>query len=141
MAEWFWEIEQRGKGRFNWGVVDPSAVSVPPSLNQLWGSEAWYPANNDKRARIGLEATWLKEGRLTMSAGMTELIQEFGSYWIVERKDGSLGGNAMVTRTGAGHHADLLDTLGYICLAIVAGLPATMRGGSRGSKVALKWGQ
>lgn len=124
MAEWFWEIEQRGGGKFNWTVCDPSAVSVPKSLIQV--GIPCYPANNDKRARLGLVATWLKSGRLTFSPHLKEIAEEMHSYWYVERKENGLGGgNPAATRTPANHHADLLDVLGYICLAIVAGLPSS----------------
>lgn len=130
MAEWFWEIEQRGKGEFDLGVCDPSAVSVPVSLNQLWGWQSiWYPANNDKAARLGLVKTWLKSGRLTFSPHLKEIAEEMHSYWYIERKENGLNaGKATATRTPAHHHADLLDVLGYICLAIVAGLPNTPTG-------------
>lgn len=122
MAAWFWEIEQRGHGKFNWTVCDPSAVSVPASLGQL--GIPCYKANNDKPARIGLVKSLLKEGRLTFSPHLREIVEEMHGYWYVERPENGLGNSrGWDTRTSPGHHADLLDVLGYICLAIVAGLP------------------
>lgn len=134
VAEWLWETEQKGNGKLNWVVGDPSQASMIAELNHH-GIKA-YPANNDKAARLGLVASLLKEGRLTFSPHLTEIVEEMHSYWYVERKENSLNaGKATNTRTPGSHHADLLDVLGYVCLAIVNGLPAGQ------GQVKQQWGE
>ena len=101
-------------------VVDPSAKIYPTMAAMGWPAT---PANNDKTLRIATMSHLLRSRRLTIDPRFPGLINEFGSYWLVQRKEGDNGGNALLTHAGPGHHADCLDALGYAVLAVLAGLP------------------
>lgn len=103
-------------------VCDPSSRVTIETLNAM----GWkcVPANNDKGARIALVAKLLKSGRLTLEPNIAApLIQEFNSYYWKERREMTSGGTGWETVTTGGHHADLLDTLGYLCLYALYALP------------------
>lgn len=103
-------------------VCDPSQRVTIETLNAMgWNCE---PANNDKAGRIALVKTLLKSGRLTIEPAIAApLIQEFNSYYWKERREMTSGGTGWETTTSGGHHADLLDVLGYICLFALYGIP------------------
>lgn len=107
---------------FDFVVSDPSNTTLVNDFRRL-GLPA-YPADNSKSARIAAVTMLLKLGRLTIDPRCTNLIHEFETYYWAQRRDGGLtSGNAVATTTPADHHADGLDVLGYICLAILNGLP------------------
>lgn len=104
-------------------VCDPSQRVTIETLNAMgWKCQ---PANNDKPARIALVAQLLKSGRLTIEPSVSaQLVEELNSYYWKERPEMRSGGTGWETVTKGGHHADLLDTLGYLCLFALYALPA-----------------
>lgn len=101
-------------------VVDAPPQSVTVSTLRALGVPA-YAANKDKLFGIGLVAAALRRRDLTISHGLTELEQEFASYWWRVRKPGATGEGKLATHAGPGHHADLLDALRYAVVEAVKG--------------------
>lgn len=123
-AEWLTMLNDRG--HLNAVVVDPSA-KLWPTLSAM-GFPA-FPANNDKTRGLAQLSTFLRGRRLTIDPVCKQLIHQLQTYWFVDRKDSSQTSNAILTRTPADHHADLVDCLRYVLLAILDGLPSS--GGMR----------
>ncbi len=100
-------------------IVDGAASGMIGTLRAL-GYPA-YAARKDRGMGRGMVAQMLTTGLLTVEPGLSALDEEFLSYWWVERRDGQRGELAQATRTGAGHHADLLDALRYAAVEAVQG--------------------
>lgn len=103
-------------------VCDPSQrVTIETLAAMGWPC---YPAQSDKAGRISLVASLLKSGRLTVEPSISaQILEEVQSYYWRERRDMTSGGSGWDTATSGHHHADLLDALGYACLATLYGLP------------------
>lgn len=117
-AEWLTGLEQRGK--LDAVLVDPSAKLT--ATLQSYDFPAW-DANNDKAVGLSHMTTLFRNRRLTVDPVCKGLLHQLQTYWFVEDKEGSQHTSAVRTRAGAGHHADLIDALRYVVMAIVLGLP------------------
>ena len=101
--------------------VDPSQASLVATLRSLgWNA---HPANNAKLDRISAVSRMMLDGRILFSPLCEPLFHEMETYWWPPHREMQAGGRASETRTGAGHHADAADALGYAVLGVIKGLP------------------
>jgi len=114
-------MEYHSQAELDFQVCPPEQEAFRTTLNAMdWKV---YKANNDRAAGIALVKTLLKSGRLTIDPRCKQLIRELNSYFWKGRKDMQSGGGNTDTVTPADHHADCLDVLRYICMAILYALP------------------
>lgn len=110
------------RAKFDRIYIDKTQTSLIEQLRR----EGWpaYPASNDKAGRISAMGSLFKELRLFLPRECVDTLHEMDTYWYSERRDMAIGNSASVqTKTPAGHHADLVDALGYAVMGILQGLP------------------